>query len=92
MGKEIELNSRTKEGFLRSRIDSGCHKSLGIHIWTDEGEGDKYFSKKPKSETVAQQLERQIRDKGGNQLSEIVGKWPGDETDEEFEQMLKELD
>lgn len=56
------------------------------------GEGDTYFSKKPKSETVDQQLERQIRKKGRNQLAELIGKWPGDETDEEFEQMLKDLD
>lgn len=58
----------------------------------EAGEGDIYFSKKPKSETVEQQLERQIREKGGNQLAEIMGKWPGDETDEEFEQMLKDLE
>jgi len=57
----------------------------------EAGEGDDYFSKKPKSETVKQQLERQIREKGGNQLSQILGKWPGNETDEEFEQLLKEL-
>ena len=53
---------------------------------------DVYFSKKPKSETVEQQLERQIKEKGKNQLAQIMGKWPGDETDEEFEQMLKDLD
>jgi len=55
-------------------------------------EGDAFFSKKPKVETVEQQLERQIRKKGGNQLAQIMGKWPGNETDEEFEQMLKDLD
>lgn len=58
----------------------------------EPGEGDTYFSKRPKSETVKRQLERQIREKGSNPLSRIFGKWPGDETDEEFEQMLKELD
>jgi len=57
----------------------------------EAGEGDNYFSKKPKSETVEQQLERQIREKGGNQLAQIMGKWPGDETDDEFEQLLNEL-
>ncbi len=56
------------------------------------GEGDAYFSRRPKSETVEKQLERQIREKGGNQLAQIMDKWPGDETDEEFEQMLKDLD
>lgn len=58
----------------------------------EPGEGDTYFSKRPKSETVEMQLERQIREKGSNPLAKIIGKWPGDETDEEFEQMLKELD
>jgi len=58
----------------------------------EAGEGDAYFSRRPKSETVEKQLERQIREKGGNQLAQIMGKWPGDETDEEFEQMLKDLD
>jgi len=58
----------------------------------EAGEGDAYFSRKPKSETVEKQMERQIREKGGNQLAQIMGKWPGDETDEEFEQMLKDLD
>lgn len=50
-----------------------------------------FFSRKPKSETVEQQLERQIREKGGNQLAKIMGKWPGDETDEEFEKLLNDL-
>lgn len=58
----------------------------------EPGEGDRYFSRKPKSETVMEQLERQIREKGSNPLAEIIGKWPGDETDEEFEQILKALD
>ncbi len=58
----------------------------------EPGEGDTYFSKRPKSETFEMQLERQIREKGSNPLAEIFGKWPGDETDEEFEQMLKALD
>lgn len=58
----------------------------------EPGEGDSYFSKRPKSETVEMQLERQIREKGSNPLAEIIGRWPGDETDEEFEQMLKALD
>lgn len=54
--------------------------------------GDSYFSKRTRSETVEMQLQRQIREKGSNPLAEIIGKWPGDETDEEFEQMLKDLD
>ncbi len=49
---------------------------------------DDYFSKKPKSETAEQQIQRQITEKGGNRLSKIVGKWPGDEDYEELVRML----
>lgn len=43
--------------------------------------------------TADQQLQKQLKQLNGkNPLPEIVGKWPGDETDEEFEQMIKELD
>ena len=56
------------------------------------GKGDEYFSKKKNIETVEQQIQRQWKEGGyKNHLSEIVGNWPGDETDEEFEEMLKML-
>ncbi len=54
----------------------------------EAGVRDKYFSKKPKSETVEQQILRQIKEKGGNRLSEVVGKWP---SDEDFEELIKML-
>jgi hypothetical protein len=42
--------------------------------------------------SVQQQIALQIRDgKKRNPLDDIIGKWPGNETDEEFEQMLKSL-
>ena len=50
---------------------------------------DQYFSKKPSTETVEQQIQRQQREKGTkNQLSDIVGKWPGDE---DFEKLINML-
>ncbi len=56
-------------------------------------EGDKYFSVKPETEIVEQQIQRQLKEKGyKNKFGEIIGKWPGNETDEEFEQILKNLD
>ena len=80
-------------------ITGQCHYKPGgksiieIERIFESGEGDEYFSKKPRSETVQEQFERQWREKGGkNQLSEIAGKWPGDESDEEFDQMLNDLD
>lgn len=60
----------------------------------EPGSGDEYFSFKPHSESVEQQISNQIKEKykQGNPLKDIVGKWPGEESDEEFEQLLKEID
>ena len=58
------------------------------HIF-EAGVRDDYFSKKVKTETVEEQLQRQIREKGGNRLSEIVDKWPGNEDFEELVKMLR---
>ncbi|MFQ3575377.1 MAG: hypothetical protein SNJ77_02975 [Cytophagales bacterium] len=53
----------------------------------------KMFSKKPHKMTMQQQIALQVKEgKKRNPIDEIFGKWPGDETDEEFEQMLKDLD
>lgn len=44
---------------------------------------------KKKSETVEQQIQRQLKEKKcKNFLSEIIGKWPGDE---DFEVLIKML-
>ncbi len=41
------------------------------------------------SETVEQQIQRQLKEKKGkNLLSEIIGKWPGDE---DFDDLIKML-
>ncbi len=54
--------------------------------------GDEYFSKKQKHESLEEQIERQLQEgKGNNPLKMILGTWPGDETDEEFEALLKDL-
>jgi len=50
------------------------------------------LSRKPDKITMPQQIALQIREgKKRNPLPDIIGKWPGDETDEEFEQLLKAL-
>jgi hypothetical protein len=42
--------------------------------------------------TMQQQIARQIREgKKPNPIDDIFGKWPGNESDEEFEQMLNSL-
>jgi len=56
-------------------------------------EEDYSGSMKPKFNTVEMQIEKQLRQgKKRNALADLVGQWPGDETDEEFEQLLKDLD
>lgn len=55
-------------------------------------EEDKYFSKIPFSENTIQQIQRQTsKNPTKNWMNEIAGKWPGQESDEEFEKLLKEL-
>lgn len=53
------------------------------------GKGDDYFSRKKTSETTEQQLKRQLSENQfQNNLGEITGQWPGDES---FEDLLKQL-
>lgn len=53
---------------------------------------DKYFSKIPNAETAKQQIERQMAEKPYvNWMEKIAGLWPGNETDEEFEQLIKDF-
>lgn len=64
-----------------------------LEYFGEPGKGDRFFSKKPHKMGVQQKVAMQLREgKKANPLDDIIGKWPGDETDEEFEQMLKELD
>ena len=65
---------------------------IKLESFNEPGKTDKFFSHKPSKMNVQQQIALQIRDgKKRNPLDDIVGKWPGSETDEEFEQMLKSL-
>jgi hypothetical protein len=53
---------------------------------------DKYFSKLPLAETAEQQVLKQIVGKSNkNWAAQILGKWPGDENDEEFDKILNDL-
>lgn len=68
---------------------SGRIAFLEIEKIFEPGEGDDYFSTLPGTETVEQQIQRQLKEKGyANQLSEVVGQWPGDE---DFESLLEQL-
>ena len=53
----------------------------------------KSLHEKSNVSSLQKSIDQQVRaGKKLNPLKDIFGKWPGDETDEEFEQMLKELD
>lgn len=85
-GKEATL---TGTAYYRP---SGKLAYLHIDQVDAPGEHDALFRRLPKSETVEQQISRQQREgKKANPLPELVGQWPGEETDEEFEAMLKLL-
>lgn len=57
------------------------------------GKANKMLSRKPDKMTMQQQIALQIREgKKRNPIDDIIGTWPGNETDEEFEKMLKDLD
>lgn len=55
--------------------------------------GDRFFSQKPHKMDIQQQVALQIREnRKANPLNDILGKWPGDESDDEFNNMMKALD
>ncbi len=84
-GKEITLAGM-------AHYKPGSKTVIEINKIFEPSAGDDYFSKKPTSETIEQQISRQFQEgKKTTVLADLVGKWPGEETDAEFEQMLQEL-
>ncbi len=60
-----------------------------IHQSTPE---DKYFSKLPLADTVEQQVLKQVVGKTNrNWAAQILGQWPGDESDVEFDKLLNDI-
>ena len=71
----------------------GKRFSIEIEKLFDQAGGDGFFSKKPRHENLEEQINRQLKEgKETNPLNLIVGSWPGSETDEEFEALLKDMD
>lgn len=53
---------------------------------------DKYFNKKPKALNSVQQVFFQVKEnKKRNPISELLGNWPGNESEEEFYDLLRTL-
>lgn len=71
----------------------GKRFSIEIERIFEKESGDEFFSKRPKHENLEEQIQRQLAEgKDLNPLKSIVGTWPGEETDEEFDALLKSLD
>ena len=55
-------------------------------------ESDRFFAKIPRPNAQRFDLRRVLREQGHKRgLAAIIGKWPGDETDEEIDKWLKEI-
>ncbi|NHE57935.1 hypothetical protein [Cyclobacterium plantarum] len=81
----------TVEGTMHYK--PGSKSVLEIERIFESKPGDEFFSKKQKYESLEEQIARQIQEgKENNPLNMIWGSWPGDETDEEFEALLRDLD
>lgn len=86
MGKEITISG------LAHFKPNGQLSFIDIQEFKKSTETDKYFSKKPFAIDTTQQLLFQVeKKKKSNPLKNIIGQWPGDENDEEFNDILKNL-
>lgn len=84
MGKEVTISG------MAHFKPNGQLSFIDIHEFGPPNSTDKFFSKQPNSMTANQQLMFEIKaSRKRTSLREILGKWPGDETDEEFKELLK---
>ncbi|NIM34988.1 MAG: hypothetical protein GTN67_06000 [Hydrotalea flava] len=86
-GQEIAING------MAHFKPGGQLSYVKMESFGDAGKAGKILSRKPDKMTMQQQIALQIREgKKRNPIDEIIGTWPGNESDEEFEKMLKDLD
>ncbi|MBS1945825.1 MAG: hypothetical protein JST98_11675 [Bacteroidetes bacterium] len=78
----------TVKGLLHVRADG--KRLVEVQRLFEPTAGDAYFSRHAASETVEQQLQRQVLKKAGKQQRDIAGKWPGGEDLETILRMLDE--
>lgn len=86
-GQEVAINGMAhfKPGGQLSYVKMEGFGNAGL--------ATRMLSRKPDKMNMQQQIALQLREgKKRNPLDDIIGKWPGEETDEEFEKMLKDLD
>lgn len=86
-GKECTI-----QGIANYRL-GGVLSYVEMQGFAKPDDRDRYFSKKPQAMSVLQQVLFQAKQgKKRNPLNDIAGLWPGNETDEEFNELLKALD
>ncbi|MFN4006653.1 MAG: hypothetical protein ACK4HE_03985 [Chitinophagaceae bacterium] len=86
-GQEIAING------MAHFKPGGQLSYVKMESFGNAGKAAKILSRKPDKMNMQQQIALQIREgKKRNPMDEIIGTWPGNETDEEFEKMLKDLD
>ena len=84
MGKEVTISG------IANYRPGGQLSYIEIEQYFEPGKSDDFFSRKPKAMTVEQQVLFQLKQgKKKNPLSDLIGKWPGDES---FDDLLKMLD
>ncbi len=67
----------------------GGRRTIEVQQLHPAEQGERYFAKQRKGEHTEQQIERQLREKGGrNKAKSVVGQWPGDE---DFDVLLSQL-
>jgi hypothetical protein len=85
-GKECTI-----QGVANYRI-GGILSYVEMQGFAKPDDRDRYFSKKPQAMNALQQVLFQTKQgKKRNPLNDIAGLWPGMETDEEFNELLKAL-
>ncbi len=84
MGKEVTITG------MAHYKPNGQLSFIEIQDFGKPNANDKFFSKQPNAMSARQQILLQTKKgKKANPLTEIMGQWPGDETDEEFAKILK---
>lgn len=67
----------------------GGRKTIEVQQLFPTAQGEDYFAKHRKGESTEQQIEKQLREKGGRNTSKsAVGQWPGDE---DFDTLIGQL-
>ena len=81
----------TKEATVMGLVHfkPGGRRTIEVQRIFPVEQGHDYFTKQRKGENTEHQIERQLREKGGRNMSKsTVGHWPGDE---DFELLIGQL-